>query len=631
MRFTVAALVAAGGWRFARGLAIGLGASRADTTRELQQGIFAQLGDFELGSQIVDARLRSGAIDAYGAGLFAADSALAAGDPSRSWAILDGDRRPNDASWQRRAVAALARLGRPELILNVLDCSVDALPVAEAASARFDAYWLLGNVAKAIEEVSGPDLLATRDLGVTSRLWRGVQAGGASPDEARRTILAIEDSRALEPDAGWMTRVRADLGLVDEIAETAYDASCVRELGPTAAMSVASAHYVRRDFTSARAITAALHGTRVHRAAEKLESRLLLEEGRYAEAFDHRAQRRRPNEELDEVAYFAALHLGRHEEAFAMYVPRSDRLRLVAEFGDAAEEAAAEVVASRFVITQNGPGDEILHASTYPVLRQRSGVLRVSCEPRLEPLLRRSFPDVEFFPAERLPSNPRPGFLAHGRPPRAAGVFFDLLSMEGLQAACRSDRVILGRSLPRLAPSAVPAAPYLVPDADLVESARSRLRHSPIGLVWRSEFASAIRGIHYLRPSDLLPLTSLDSSFICLQHDVTDDEREDMRRTFGDRIDFIDDVDLRDDFDSTLGVLAACRAVVGVTTTMVELAAAGGVPTITLYPNRMGAWRKRSDGVSDYWHRTMRVAVATDLERAATCAEAARDLLSAEG
>jgi hypothetical protein len=186
--------------------------------------------------------------------------------------------------------------------------------------------------------------------------------------------------------------------------------------------------------------------------------------------------------------------------------------------------------------------------------------------------------------------------------------------------------VILGRSLMGVAPVRAPFAPYLVPDPDRVTAMLGRLGPGVIGVVWRSEFNAVNRSIHYLRPGDLAPLAGDGRRFVCLQHDVTAEERTELAGLFGESMRFLDDVELRDDFEAASAVVAACSAVVGIGTTMVELAGAVGAPTIALHPNRIGAWRARPDS-GDYWHRTMRVAVSDDPRDRAGCVRRAADLL----
>jgi hypothetical protein len=147
-----------------------------------------------------------------------------------------------------------------------------------------------------------------------------------------------------------------------------------------------------------------------------------------------------------------------------------------------------------------------------------------------------------------------------------------------------------------------------------------------VGVVWRSEFVDPMRSIHFVEPTDLAPLTELDVDIVCLQHDATPTERSTLVRIFGDRVRFLDDLDLRDDFETIAAVTGACSAVVGVGTTTTELAAAVGTPTIYLHPNLIGAWR-RVDDDGDYWHRAMRAAVADDYRSPGTSVQHAVRLL----
>jgi hypothetical protein len=307
-----------------------------------------------------------------------------------------------------------------------------------------------------------------------------------------------------------------------------------------------------------------------------------------------------------------------------MYLARHDANRLRTTFGDAADLLPIDRARTRFVIAQDGPGDEISMSATYPQLLAVSERVIATCDPRLASLLRRSFPDVEFVPTHRQPSRPALGFLGPDRPPRATGNMYDLLSAEAANRASCADRVVLGRSLIRLTPDAAPYEPYIRPDPLLVE--RFRPERSTIGVVWRSEFVDPMRSIHFVEPTHLAPLTELDVDIVCLQHDATPTERSTLVQIFGDRVRFLDDLDLRDDFETIAAVTGACSAVVGVGTTTTELAAAVGTPTIYLHPNLIGAWRRVDDG-GDYWHRAMRAAVADDYRSPGTSVQHAVRLL----
>jgi hypothetical protein len=203
---------------------------------------------------------------------------------------------------------------------------------------------------------------------------------------------------------------------------------------------------------------------------------------------------------------------------------------------------------------------------------------------------------------------------------------YDLLSADAAAVASSADRVVLGRSLIRLTPDAAPYEPYIRPDSILVE--RFRSERFTVGVVWRSEFVDPMRSIHFVDAADLAPLAELDVDIVCLQHDATPAERSALVDTFGDRVRFLDDLDLRDDFETIAAVTSACAAVVGVGTTTTELAAAVGTRTIYLHPNLFGAWR-RVDGDHDYWHQEMRTAVADDYRSPTTSVQHAVRMLRA--
>jgi len=191
-----------------------------------------------------------------------------------------------------------------------------------------------------------------------------------------------------------------------------------------------------------------------------------------------------------------------------------------------------------------------------------------------------------------------------------------------------ADGVLLGRSLIRLTPQGAPYDPYLATDPRRSATLRSRLgTTATVGVVWRSEYVDPMRSIHFLTPDELAPLRELDADFVCLQHDATPDERRHLAEALGGRVTFVDDLDLRDDFETMAALVGACSAVVGVGTTMTELAAAVGTPTVYLHPNLIGAWRRQA-GDHDYWHGSMTAAVVDDARERARCVQRAVGLLA---
>jgi hypothetical protein len=506
-------------------------------------------------------------------------------------------------------IAALRATGRPGEVLAAVDEHSVELGATESALSRFDAHWQLGDAwraREAVEDLAGGQL---GNVELISRLRSAYVATGSTAEHAAERVLQIADSQPRRTDVDWQLSLDFSFNRVDDLLRNAASPEFVARLHPRGRYTLAAAAYSRRDFEESRRQLRTLLGTTHHWDAEKLHARMLLEEGRFVEACENRAIRSRLRPALDEVEYFARLHLGRHRQAFRTYLARHDANRLRSTFGDAADFLPIDGADSRFVVAQDGPGDEISMSATYPQLLAVSERVIATCDPRLASLLRRSFPDVEFVPTYRQPSRPALGFLAPDRPPRATGNMYDLLSAEAASIAAAADRVVLGRSLIRLTPDAAPYEPYIRPDPLLVE--RFRFEEPTVGIVWRSEFVDPMRSIHFVEPTDLAPLAELDVDIACLQHDATPAERATLVRMFGDRVRFLDELDLRDDFETMAAVTAACSAVVGVGTTTTELAAAVGTRAIYLHPNLIGAWRRIVDD-GDYWHRAMRAAVADD-------------------
>ena len=553
-----------------------------------------------------------------------ADHLAASGDSMTAEALLR-PATPNGMSpAPARYVSALRATGQPRAVLSAIAAHDDKLGATESALARFDAYWQLGEPGHArdtVEDLAGGQL---GNIELISRLRSAYVATGSTAEHAYDRVLEMADAQPARVDVDWLVALDFSFNHVDDIISRATSPEFVNRLHPRGRYTLAAAAYCRRDFAASRRQLATLLGTAHHWDAEKLHARMLLEEGHFGAALDNRAVRSRLRPALDEVEYFARLHLGQYRHAFRSYLARSDANRLRSTFGDAADFLPIEQVGSRFVIPQDGPGDEISMSATYPQLLAVSGELTAACDPRLASLLERSFPDVEFVPTARQPSRPALGFLADDRPPRAVGNMYDLLSLEAEGYAAKAERVVLGRSLIRLTPDGAPYSPYLRPDPLLIE--RHRFARSTIGIVWRSEFVDPMRSIHFVRPLDLAPLAALDVDIVCLQHDATPAERTALIDLFGDRMIFPDDLDLRDDFETLAAVTAACAAVVGVGTTTTEVSAAVGTRTIYLHPNLMGAWR-RGDGDQDYWHRTMRAAVTDDARSPGVCVRRAVEML----
>lgn len=522
--------------------------------------------------------------------------------------------------------------GEPMRLLRYLDSTVHNLLVVEEAGFRFDALWVVGEVDEAesvIREAATEDFT---DLRVVRRL---LVCFGSSEATAAAFVDELDEMRdeafGGSGNLDVASSVWFELNDIDSILAIESHANHIDRLGTIGTYNLGRAHYVRRDFDRANELFESLEGSIRHWEAAKLQSRMLLESGRPEEALAHRDRYPRLGDPLDEVRFFSLLHLGRPEEAFASYLDQNDRQRLFREFGESAETSDFANVDDRFVIAQNGPGDDIQTFSTLSHLAQLSGSLSATCDPRLYSLMSRSLPEVTFFPVERTSGRAWPGMFRQGHEPRSSGEFYDLLTAATAERAHAASSVVLGRSLPQLTcqpDAARPYAPYLIPDDDLVAEMVDRFAHlsNPTGLAWRSEVAGPMRDIHYLTAETMRPFAALDRDYVCLQHDITEAERRVLIDIFGDRIFWLSDINLRDDFEATAATVSACTAVAGVLTTSVELAAALGTPTTLLTPNTFGAWRAQA-GNQDYWFSAAVVATSDDHRNPLEAVHRAVDIL----
>ena len=192
---------------------------------------------------------------------------------------------------------------------------------------------------------------------------------------------------------------------------------------------------------------------------------------------------------------------------------------------------------------EQGVGDELLFASCLPELIRDAGHVYISCEPRLEPLYRRSFPDATVVP------HPMPSFSPWvNRPGEAPKLDYE---------------VFVG-SLPRYYRKSVDAFPddatILVPDADRVAHWRDRLAEQGgtlrVGLSWRSLLNINSRTLHYAMMDELRPLFDVDGVvFVNLQPGWGEEELAEARDSLGADLVGFEDLDLKDDFDGVVALI----------------------------------------------------------------------------
>ena len=253
-----------------------------------------------------------------------------------------------------------------------------------------------------------------------------------------------------------------------------------------------------------------------------------------------------------------------------------------------------------------GLGDDLIRLGLlhrYVDIDHRFGM---TCDPRMLPLLQRSFPKASFFApsrrngpfavSERDYWKDREGSGRSGDPAR--------VSRAVIEAAKRypdvivSEAIFLHYVMNEGSFPDIEKPPMLKVNPDKEEKAKQYLASLPgrlkVGVSWRSGVRNATRNEYYVDVTEMGAIFGLDDvSFVSLQYSDTSEEEQEILDAFGCTLYKMPGVDLKDDLD---GVAALCRAVdvvVVVCTTVREMAGAVGARTIsmTTTPVMPDIWR----------------------------------------
>ena len=237
--------------------------------------------------------------------------------------------------------------------------------------------------------------------------------------------------------------------------------------------------------------------------------------------------------------------------------------------------------AKLLVSAEQGIGDQLMFASVIPDLIRKfaaaNGSVILEAEPRLVPLLARSFPDVVVHAAD-IETRGGQNFAA-----------YDWLQRNG-----GADAAIALGSLPRFLRKGLSDFPsphsYLVPDPAERERWSRWLRAEAeppyVGLCWRSGLSGGLRGIQYA-PLEFWAefIRSCPGTPVALQYDLRTEEFECLLRLSERKIVIPPKLDQKQEIDRTAAMIAALDAVVSAPTSVSWIAAPLGVPTLKLLYN----------------------------------------------
>jgi tetratricopeptide (TPR) repeat protein len=242
---------------------------------------------------------------------------------------------------------------------------------------------------------------------------------------------------------------------------------------------------------------------------------------------------------------------------------------------------------SVYVYAEQGLGDQIMFASCLPDLIQRTGVCTVECDPKLEPIFRRSFPAAQILKKD--------GYQ----------------SAEAAAAKLPDCKVAIG-SLPhffRRTRAEFPAhTGYLYADEAKVARWRAKLDRLPgrrkVGISWRGGLASSRRSLRSIPLEQWAPvLTVPGADFVSLQYVDPDRELDALGRT---GIEVHEWSEAIEDYDETAALVASLDLVISVQTAIVHLAGALGTPVWALIP-AAPEWRYGAAGASMVWYPAVKL------------------------
>lgn len=219
---------------------------------------------------------------------------------------------------------------------------------------------------------------------------------------------------------------------------------------------------------------------------------------------------------------------------------------------------------------EQGIGDEMRYAGIHGEAARWCARLVIEADPRLVSLFARSVPEATVVPAPgRTDAPPPPAVEAH------------------LPVAC------LARLFRRRLSDFPDRRGHLVPDPARVAHWRGRLAElgpgRPVGLAPGSTLHSGPRQAFFPPLSVLAPLAHLaDIHWINLQYDLDPAGRNRIVEVLGRPLHEWPDLDLRNDLDDVAALAAALDRVVTAPTSVSDLAASVGTPTLTWLPRGQG-------------------------------------------
>lgn len=307
---------------------------------------------------------------------------------------------------------------------------------------------------------------------------------------------------------------------------------------------------------------------------------------------------------------FTAMMAGLNDLAAALQMDGMRRKPLELPYQFQEWQGGSVAGKSVIAVAELGIGDEIRYTSVYPRLLADAKEVWLTCDPRLETLLARSFPKFNVVPVQRE----FPGIKARRLDERKLSVNAEMrrmLSDDIIEQGRSADiwmRVIHQFEFDAIANRGhigSPDQPVLIPNPDMVRKFRQQLDRQAkgrkvIGLSWRGGRRTYSRDPHYFKLEQWGPiLRDRDACFVNLQYSIRDEELDWLRQVLGERLIEFSDLDLFDDMEGVAALSSQLDLVVAICTNVLELAGAVGAPTLYLMRSPQVTHLIRAHGMPD--------------------------------
>ena len=332
--------------------------------------------------------------------------------------------------------------------------------------------------------------------------------------------------------------------------------------------------------------------------AARLNRAAIMEvRGRFDEtiALYDEALRQNPSDaEVHNLKALALLVRGQFADGWIEYRWRVQRLRGRGFYGQFSFPYwNGESLAGRQILVwgEQGPGDEILAASLLREVADQAARVVLVCSPRMDPVLRRAFPNVDILAADGKPKD------------HAAMANIDFqASMAELGQWLRPSSAAFARQ-----------APFLAADPHRTATLREKYRKTHpanrlVGVSWRSKRVDLERekSIPLDAWEDILRTPGI--TFVNLQYGDCEDELRAFQSRSGIALLSDAEVDPLRDLDAFTSQVAAMDLVISASNTTVHFAGGLGRPTWTFVPaNRGRLWYWGLTGDNALWYPSMRL------------------------